>query len=77
MLDLVLQLAPCRIELTGCQLLRVRGGSDQPEVVAALRRAGGEPDGTGDFWWIEARNLRAFADDLRRVLDLFACATRK
>ena len=69
MLDLVVQLGPCRIEPVGRRLLRVRGGSDRPEVVAAIRRAGGERDGTGEFWWIEARNLRAFADELRRVSD--------
>src|SRR4051812_7691364 len=27
-------------------------GSDQPEVVAAIRRAGGERDGTREFWWM-------------------------
>ena len=71
----MLQLGPCRIELTGCRLLRVRGGSDQPAVVTAIERAGGERDGCGDFWWIEARHLRAFADELRRVSDLFGRAT--
>ena len=65
LLDLVLQLGPCRVEPVGRRLLRVRGGSDQPAVVAAIRRAGGERDGTGEFWWIEARNLRTFADELR------------
>ena len=69
MLDLVLQLGPCRIEPVGRRLLRVRGGGDQPAVVAAIRRAGGERDGTRQFWWIEAHNLRAFADDLRRAAD--------
>jgi hypothetical protein len=38
-LDLVLQLGPCRIEPVGRRLLRIRGGSDQPAVVAAIRRA--------------------------------------
>jgi hypothetical protein len=56
------------------RLLRVYGGSDQPAVVEAI---GAERDGTGDFWRIEARNLRSFAGDLRRVPDLFARATRK
>jgi hypothetical protein len=60
-LDLVLQLGPCRVEPVGRRLLRVRGGSDQPAVVAAIRRAGGERDGTREFWWMEARNLCAFA----------------
>jgi hypothetical protein len=69
MLDLVLQIGPCRAELTGCRLLRIRGGSDQPAVVAAIRRAGGERDGTRAFWWIEARNLRGLAADLRRASD--------
>ena len=69
MLDLVVQLGPCRIEPVGRRLLRVRGGSDQPAVLEAIRRAGGERDGTGEFWWIEARNLRAFADELRRAAD--------
>ena len=69
MLDLVLQLGPCRLEPVGRQLLRVRGGGDQPAVVAAIRRAGGERDGTRQFWWLEARNLRTFADELRRVTD--------
>jgi hypothetical protein len=74
-LDLVLQLGPCRVEPVGRRLLRVRGGSDQPAVVAAIRRAGGERDGTREFWWMEARNLCAFADELRRVSDLFFHAT--
>ena len=69
MLDLVLQLGPCRIEPVGRRMLRVRGGGDRPEVVAAIRRAGGERDGTRQFWWIEARNLRSFADELRRAAD--------
>ena len=68
-LDLVLQLGPCRVEPVGRRLLRVRGGSDQPEVVAAIRRAGGERDGTRQFWWVEARQLRALADDLRPPSD--------
>jgi hypothetical protein len=67
-LDIVLQLGPCRIEPVG-RLLRVRGGSDQPAIVAAIRRAGGERDGTRQCWWIEARNLRALADELRRLAD--------
>jgi hypothetical protein len=62
-LDLVLQLGPCRVEPVG-RLLRVRGGSDQPAVVAALRRAGGQRDGSRQFWWIEARQLRGLAADL-------------
>jgi hypothetical protein len=69
LLDLVLQIGPCRIEPVGRRLLRVRGGSDQPAIVAATKRAGGERDGTQEFWWIEARNLRAFADELERVSD--------
>jgi hypothetical protein len=73
-LDLVVQLGPCRIEPVGRRLLRVRGGTDQPAVVEVIRRAGGERDGSGDFWWIEARRFRAFADDLRRVPDLFGRA---
>jgi hypothetical protein len=68
-LDLVLQLGPCRVEPVGRRLLRVRGGSDQPEVVAAIRRAGGERDGTRAFWWIEARQLRGLAAVLRRASD--------
>jgi hypothetical protein len=73
-LDLVLQLGPCRVEPVGRRLLRVRGGSDQPAVIAAIRRAGGERDGTREFWWIGARHLRAFAADLRRVPDLLIAA---
>jgi len=69
MLPLSLQIGPCRIEPVGRRLLRVRGGSDQPEVVAAIRRAGGVRDGTRQFWWLEASNLRTFADELRRVSD--------
>ena len=72
MLDLVLQLGPCRVEPVGGRLLRVRGGGDRPEVVAAIERAGGERDGTGDFWWIEARRFRAFNHELWRVADLFS-----
>jgi hypothetical protein len=71
-LDLVLQLGPCRVEPVG-RLLRVHGGSDQPGVVAAIRRAGGERDGTRQFWWIEARQLGRLADELRQTSDpLFA-----
>jgi hypothetical protein len=32
---------------------------------------------TGEFWWMEARHLRSFVDDLRRVPDLFARAYPK
>jgi hypothetical protein len=64
-----LQLGPCRVEPVGRRLLRVRGGSDQPAIVEAIRRAGGERDGTRQFWWIEARSLRSFAAELRRVTD--------
>ena len=64
----MVQLGPSRVEPVGCRLLRVCG-SDQPAVVAAIRRAGGEMDGTRQFWWIEARNLRGFADQLRRASD--------
>jgi len=35
--------------------------------IGAIERAGGERDETGDFCWIEARRLRAFADNLRRA----------
>jgi hypothetical protein len=66
---LLVQLGPCRVEPVGRRLLRVRGGSDQPEVVAAIRRAGGERDGTRAFWWIEARQLRGLAAVLRRASD--------
>ena len=69
MLDLVLQLGPCRVEPVGRRLLRVRGGSDQPAVVAAIKGAGGERDGSGDFWWIEARRLRGLANELLRAAD--------
>ena len=37
--------------------------------IGAIERAGGERDGTGDFWWMEAGNLRGFADELRCVAD--------
>jgi hypothetical protein len=69
LLDLVVQLGPCRIEPVGRRLLRVRGGSDQPAVIEAIRRAGGERDGTREFWWLEARKLRAFVSELRRASD--------
>jgi hypothetical protein len=72
MLDLVVQIGPCRIGSVGYRLLRVHGGSDQPAIVEAIKRAGGELDGTGEFWWMEARNLRSFVDDLRRIPDLFS-----
>jgi hypothetical protein len=75
-LDLVLQLGPCRIELVGRRLLRVRGGGDWPEVVAAIRRAGGERDGTRQFWWVEARQLRVLAADLRLASDPLLRASR-
>ena len=58
LLDLVLQISPCRVEPVG-RLLRAE----------AIRRAGGERDGTRQFWWVEARNLRALADELRRASD--------
>jgi hypothetical protein len=45
--------------------------------VAAIERAGGELDGCSDFWWIEARNLRAFADELRRASDPLLRASRR
>jgi hypothetical protein len=35
-LGLVVQLGPCCVEPVARRLLRVRGGSDQPEVVAAM-----------------------------------------
>jgi hypothetical protein len=69
LLDLVLQIGPCRIEPVGRRLLRVRGGGDQPAIVAALKPAGGERDGTGKFWWLEARRLRSLADELRHASD--------
>ena len=67
MLDLAVQLGPCRVEPVGRRLLRVRGGNDQPAVVAAIRRVGAERDGTGKFWWLETRQLRSLADELRHV----------
>jgi hypothetical protein len=68
LLDLELQIGPCRLEPVG-RLLRVRGGGDRPEVLAAIARAGGQRDGSRAFWWIEARQLRTFAGELRRVTD--------
>lgn len=68
-LDLALQLGPCRVELVSRKLLRIHGGTDQPAIVAAIEQAGGERDGTGQFYWIEARNLRAFAAALRQAVD--------
>jgi hypothetical protein len=38
MLDLAQQLGPCRVEHEG--RLRVRGGGDQPAIVATVWRAG-------------------------------------
>jgi hypothetical protein len=61
--------------LAGC--FACAAGGDRLEVVAAIRRAGGEQDGTREFWWLEVRNLRAFADELRRVSDLFSQVTGK
>ena len=69
MLALALQLGPCRVEHVTRLLLRVRGGADKPEVVAAIKRAGGELDGTRRFWWLPARNLRSFAAEMRREAD--------
>jgi hypothetical protein len=40
-------------------------------VAETIERAGGERDGTGEFWWIEARQLRCLADELRCVDPLF------
>ena len=34
-------------------------------AAAAIRRERGERDGTGEFWWVEARNLRAFPGPMR------------
>ena len=69
MLDLVLQLDPCRVELTGCRLLRVAAAAISPR---SWRRSGGQganATACGAFWWLEARNLRQFADELRRASD--------
>jgi hypothetical protein len=75
-LDSVLQARPCRVEPVG-RLLRIHGGSDRPAIVAAIKRTGGQRAGSRAFWWIEARQLRRLADDLRQVPDLLARATRR
>jgi hypothetical protein len=67
-LDLALQIGPCRLEPVG-KLLRVTGGTDQPAVIEAIEHAGGVRDGGRKFWWIEARNLPAFAEELRGLVD--------
>jgi hypothetical protein len=51
------------------RLLRVRGGTDQPAVVDAIRRAGGCLDGTGRCYWVEAGRLRQLEAELRAVAD--------
>jgi hypothetical protein len=45
-LRLVIQIGAVQIEPVTRSLLRVRAGTDQPAVVAAIRRAGGGLDGT-------------------------------
>jgi hypothetical protein len=49
--------------------LRARPREGQKRECQPIERAGGELDGTRQFWWLEARNLRAFASELRRITD--------
>ena len=78
MLALALQLGPLRVEHVTRLLLRVRGGSDKPEVVPTIRRAGGKLDGTRRLWWLPARNLRSFAGETRGEADtLFRIRTEE
>ena len=67
--ELVLQIGPCRIEPVTQRLFRVRGGNDQPAILVALRRAEGELDGTGEFWWVEAHKVRDLAAEIRLASD--------
>ena len=69
LLELVLQIGPCRIEPVTQRLFRVRGGNDQPAILVALRRAEGELDGTGEFWWVEAHKVRDLAAEIRLASD--------
>jgi hypothetical protein len=68
-LSLLLQIGPVQIEPVTPRLLRVRGGTDQPAVVDAIRRAGGCLDGTGRCYWVEAVRLRQLEAGLRAVVD--------
>ena len=65
MLDLVLQLGPCRVEPVGRRLLRVRGGSDRPAVVAAIRWAGASGTVRGSSGGWRRATCVAFAAELR------------
>ena len=69
MLPLVLQIGPVQIEPVTRRLLRVRGGTDQPAVVDAIRRAGGSLDGTKRCYWVEAVRLHQLRADLEAIAD--------
>ena len=71
MLPLFLQIGTVRIEPVTPRLLRVRTGSDEPMVLDAIQRAGGDRDGTGRFHWVEAARLRQLEAELRAMGDLF------
>lgn len=64
-----MQLGPCRIALVSRRVLRIHGGSDRPEIVAAIEAAGGEIDGAGKCWWLPASKLRLLSRLLKPVSD--------
>ena len=71
MLPLVIQIGAVQIEPVTPRLLRVRPGSDQPAVLAAIQHAEGSLDGTRHFFWVEAFKLRQLEAELRASGDLF------
>ena len=68
MLPLVLQIGGVQIEPVTRRLLRVRPGSDQPAVLAAIRHARGSLDGTRRYFGVDAFKLRQLEAGLRRAL---------
>ena len=73
-----IQIGPCLVERVTPWLLRVTGGGDQPDVVAALLRAGGQRDDCRRrplVWWVPARRLAWLRHRLGRATDpLFRAA---
>lgn len=69
MLRLASQVGPCVITDLAPRVASVRGGLDQPDIVAAIRRARGEWDKGFRHFVVETRFLRRLEDELRTVVD--------
>jgi hypothetical protein len=69
MLRLTRQVGPCVITDLAPRLVSVRGGLDQPDIVAAIRGARGEWDKGLRHFVVETRFLRRLEDELRTVVD--------